>query len=195
MCIVKRFFLTFIVIIGVGIIVAILLFPINSKTINYSSHLNSSTDDNKSEHKKVHISFVSEQLKKREKEKNDEKIKIDKTIKYVTEDVKSRYKILLKDESLEDINVSIIDGYKKVIGTINGIRFVLKVPLKSIESSDLKLIVIDKQTGKKKEIDAQFLSELSTLQPNQRYHFNLNFDDISDITSHIVETTKIFPGP
>ena len=193
MCIVKKFFLTFIVIIGGGIVVTILLFPINSKKISYSSHLNSSTDDNKSEHKKVYISFVSEQLKKREKD--DKKIEIDKTIKYITEDIKGRYKILLKDESLKDINVSIIDGYKRVIGTINGIRFVLKVPLKSIESSDLKLIVIDKQTGKKKEIDAQFLSELSTLQPNQRYHFNLNFDDISDITSHIVETTKIFPGP
>lgn len=120
--------------------------------------------------------------------------KVDKKIKYATQDIERRYKILLIDNNRENSNITIRNGYKKIVGTIDNSRFILKIPIKSLQSGNLKLIVINIHNGEKKEIDARFLSEVTTLQPNQRYHLDLYFNDLANCETKIVDTTHIFPS-
>ncbi len=143
----------------------------------------------------VKISFSGSHTPEKKHKSSKKPLYLEKKVKYATEDLARKYRILLIDENPQNTDVTIEHGYKSVIGTIDGSRFVLKVPRKSFESGVLKLVVIDKRNGKKKEIDTEFLQELNTLNTQQEYHINLKFNNIKNYDTSISEKKTILPTP
>ncbi|BCD63191.1 hypothetical protein NitYY0826_P32 (plasmid) [Nitratiruptor sp. YY08-26] len=117
----------------------------------------------------------------------------EKKVKYYIED--KDFKIALIDTNLEDENVTINSGYKKVIGSLDGHRFILKIPIQSLENGNLKLVIIKSGFKEKKELDANFIKELNTLSPQEEYHLKINFDNISNYQTDIQEKQSLLPTP
>ena len=188
----KKILYSLLAISGVGILLWTLI-PISNKidttnSIGIVASHSSSADQ-------IKISFSISHAHEKKQKSSKKPLYLEKKVKYATEDLARKYRILLIDENPQNTDVTIEHGYKSVIGTIDGSRFVLKVPRKSLESGVLKLVVIDKRSDKKKEIDAEFLQELNTLDTQQEYHINLKFNDIKNYNTSVFEKRAILPTP
>lgn len=191
----KRVVVVALLMIGVIGSIYLVLFPISSPV---SSLTNTIASSSSSLHPQIiHVVYLNGQEKNiKNNESNDSKtLFLQKKVKFATEDNRGKYEIVLVDENVADENITIQNGYKVVKGSINDSFFVLKVPKKSLESGELKLIVIDKQSHTQKEIDANFLRNLRTLESDQRVSLRLNFEDLSNYDLSLKKEQKILPVP
>lgn len=192
----KRVVVVALLMIGVIGSIYLVLFPISSPVSSLTNTIASSSSSLHSQI--IHVVYLNGQQKniKSNYESNDSKtLFLQKKVKFATEDNRGKYEIVLVDENVADENVTIQNGYKVVKGSIDDSSFVLKVPKKSLESGELKLIIIDKQSHTQKEIDVNFLRNLRTLGSDQRVSLRLNFEDLSNYDLSLKKEQKILPIP
>ncbi len=183
-------------ILGVIGVFYLLFFPIS--TPNYPIEIAFSSSSLNSNSQKINIIYDFEQQpKNKQRELNSSNLFfLKKKVKFATEDNKGKYKIMLIDENRADENVTIQKGYKIIKGWIDDSSFVLKIPIKSLENGKLKLLIQNNHSNVQKEIDANFLQNVRTLDPDQRLYLRLTFDNLSNYSISTVDREqKILPVP
>ena len=186
-----------VILLGGGVVVGIfylIFFPVSS---SLSPETNAISPSSSSLHAQdVTIVYLNGQQNMKNNELNGSKtLLLKKKVKFATEDNKGKYEIILIDQNRADENITIQNGYEIVKGSIDNSPFILKIPKKSLESGKFKLLVIDKRSNIQKEIDANFLHSLETLDINQRLYLRLNFENLSNYDLSTKKEQKILPVP
>jgi len=116
------------------------------------------------------------------------KIPRDPKVKYQATDSSGRYGIQLIDESNPGAAGGETVGF---VGTINGNRFIVRVP-KSVQADDLKLRIVDRKTKAEQIVSLPFVAELG--KPGYAPEMKVDFDDAQNYTAESnPQVAAVFP--
>ncbi|BCD68957.1 hypothetical protein [Nitratiruptor sp. YY09-18] len=135
----------------------------------------------------IHNSLSSQQPSHSKKNKN-------KKIRIVTTSAQNRYVIELIAKNYT--NKEILHSKKKRIeGKINGVRYVLEVPMVLVNRSP-KLKIVDTKTKKITYINADILQNLENTSANEILLMNIDLNNPDNISLSSYEKVNILPtGP